>query len=558
MKQNINVEAEKNELILRNETGDYAIIPAKHRAEVQGMIKDNCHGCIDSLVSTLPVMADYAEDGTLFPNNSTSSKIEDDFYVNEKNIKVKKFFKNEQDRETYRNNLIKLYDDELSSSPSSFDYLSKYREGIFDKERNTYLDNKHMECIDCVSGIIKKSGYSFNSPSTKDGHYLGNMIFYDNVNAGKEDMYRVNGNFQVGDIVQTLSYTQGEKTSWNKPTDAKIITKIEKDSEGRTVYRMRGGSGLGRVSGSDMYEEDLRNPNLKLVTRPGYYLDREKLQKERQGSEEIKKILEKKQQDLDLKVNENVKYNFKIKKDSPDYNDNTKKIMDYFIEFSNNPENIKELVRKTGESKKEIYDSLKNAFGILGQENKWEDRYVGGDYGIENTIDKIQQFFNTGDSFSQGLAQIKMNTINHKPKTKDGKILKSLSEIYGIEKNSDLSDIKKVLPLLVALDIQNKKSLRTWGNNGTLSEKLYGVKGKLKYEDIENYGRLSPYLVNNYSNIANRTVKTALGKIVKNDGSNPYIPLVKYKIDRGTYPAKVWEKWLKNIDVEEEKPNNTK
>ena len=65
MKQNINVEAEKNELILRNETGDYAIIPAKHRAEVQGMIKDNCHGCIDSLVSTLSVMADYANDGSL-------------------------------------------------------------------------------------------------------------------------------------------------------------------------------------------------------------------------------------------------------------------------------------------------------------------------------------------------------------------------------------------------------------------------------------------------------------------------------------------------------------
>ena len=52
-------------LILKNSAGDHVIIPKKHRAEVQGMIKDGCHGCIDALVNTLPVMADYAEDGTI-------------------------------------------------------------------------------------------------------------------------------------------------------------------------------------------------------------------------------------------------------------------------------------------------------------------------------------------------------------------------------------------------------------------------------------------------------------------------------------------------------------
>ena len=66
MKQNINIEAEGQELILRNTNSDYVIIPKKYRTEVQGMIKDNCHGCIDSLVETLPIMADYAEDGSLY------------------------------------------------------------------------------------------------------------------------------------------------------------------------------------------------------------------------------------------------------------------------------------------------------------------------------------------------------------------------------------------------------------------------------------------------------------------------------------------------------------
>ena len=70
MKQNLNIEAEGKELILKNKAGDYVIIPKKYRTEVQGMIKDGCHGCIDSLVETLPVMSDYAEDGSLYSEST--------------------------------------------------------------------------------------------------------------------------------------------------------------------------------------------------------------------------------------------------------------------------------------------------------------------------------------------------------------------------------------------------------------------------------------------------------------------------------------------------------
>lgn len=62
------IEAEGLELILKNKAGDYVIIPKKYRKEVEGMISDGCHGCIDKLVDTLPTMEDYAEDGTLIPN----------------------------------------------------------------------------------------------------------------------------------------------------------------------------------------------------------------------------------------------------------------------------------------------------------------------------------------------------------------------------------------------------------------------------------------------------------------------------------------------------------
>lgn len=70
MRQNINIEAEGNELVLKNKAGDYVIVPKKYRLEVQDMIKENCHDCIDKLVETLPVMEDYASDGSIMPNDN--------------------------------------------------------------------------------------------------------------------------------------------------------------------------------------------------------------------------------------------------------------------------------------------------------------------------------------------------------------------------------------------------------------------------------------------------------------------------------------------------------
>ena len=88
MKQNINIEAEKNEIILRNKVGDYTIIPAKHRAKVQKMLDDGCHSCIDELVDTLPVMADYANDGAVFPEDE-----EVEVYIGDRKYDVKRVAK---------------------------------------------------------------------------------------------------------------------------------------------------------------------------------------------------------------------------------------------------------------------------------------------------------------------------------------------------------------------------------------------------------------------------------------------------------------------------------
>lgn len=68
MNKNINVEG--GEIAIRNSHGDLAIIPKDKRDWVKQKLSEGCHNCIDSLVETLPVMEDYAQDGTLLPNNT--------------------------------------------------------------------------------------------------------------------------------------------------------------------------------------------------------------------------------------------------------------------------------------------------------------------------------------------------------------------------------------------------------------------------------------------------------------------------------------------------------
>ena len=68
------VEVEGGELAVRNKNGDIAIIPKDKAVEVQAMIDDNCHTCLDKYIATLPSMKDYAESGTFIPSNNETPK----------------------------------------------------------------------------------------------------------------------------------------------------------------------------------------------------------------------------------------------------------------------------------------------------------------------------------------------------------------------------------------------------------------------------------------------------------------------------------------------------
>lgn len=67
---NKNIEVEGGEIAIRNSHGDLAIIPKDKRDWVKQKLSEGCHSCIDSLVETLPVMEDYASDGSIMPNDN--------------------------------------------------------------------------------------------------------------------------------------------------------------------------------------------------------------------------------------------------------------------------------------------------------------------------------------------------------------------------------------------------------------------------------------------------------------------------------------------------------
>ena len=72
MYRSVKVEAEHNELILKNSNGDFVIIPANKRSWVKKKIEEDCHACIDSLVEKLPIVSQYAEFGGLYPEEELS------------------------------------------------------------------------------------------------------------------------------------------------------------------------------------------------------------------------------------------------------------------------------------------------------------------------------------------------------------------------------------------------------------------------------------------------------------------------------------------------------
>ena len=146
MKQNIKVEAEHNELILENSHGDKVIIPANKRNWVKQKLSEGCHDCIDSLVETLPIASQYAQDGSVYPPGK-KVKVNQDNQIKEYDISSPEY------RDLYNTGRLVSYDkttDTYSATPleevvitaEAPQWLKDKRKYESQYTKDWYIDNK--------------------------------------------------------------------------------------------------------------------------------------------------------------------------------------------------------------------------------------------------------------------------------------------------------------------------------------------------------------------------------------------------------------------------------
>lgn len=437
------------------------------------------------------------------------------------------YFKSNEERDAYRQRLKEVSEQALGEA-SDEDLLIGTSYHNIDQGNN---------CINGVCGLNRKAGITYNKPTDND-RFLSGEKFATAVARGDEDYYQVSGNFQIGDHMQYRH---------NKGTDShnKIIYDSYVNDKGEKVYKVIDNGGGSKMKTIDYTEAELKQMQKQggggyekvNIYRPGYGLDKELLEKERgeQTSPEARKALADRQERVTWETLKDPGYKYSIRKDSEYYNDQPEG-MQKFVEFANSDEKVNDLVRKLGVDKGVIHDELLNTFGELGQENKWSDRWFGGTAGLENTVEKIFK----PKTKSIGPGQIKFNSIDPELKKK-----------FDIKKPKDLFDFDKVIPLMTAMNVQNRKYMENQGDN--LSEKLMGKPGVSADELEGGVGRWTPYMyrgrLSNPVDVANRELAgTDLYGQDLTDERNRIIREKASLLDEGSYAGEVFNKINQNLE----------
>ena len=380
----------------------------------------------------------------------------------------KAYWASNNERDAYRKNLKAAAEAALTNNASDEDLLIN----------TSYHDmNSGNNCMSGVCGLNRKAGLTYNAPTDND-RFLSGEKFAQAVAKGYEDYYQVSGNFQPGDHLQ---YRHKEGSSSHN----KIIYDIQVDDKGEKIYKV-----IDNAGGKDMRSRDYTEAELKELVekggggydkvniyRPGYNLDKPLLDKEREAktSPEARAALAERKNIQEWDASHNPGFDYSIRPESEYYNKQPEG-MKKFIDFANDDAKVTALAKKLNVGKDIIHDQLLNTFGELGQENKWADRWFGGTLGIENTIEKIT----SPQGWSIGPGQIKYKTLDPE-----------LKKQFDINRPKDLHDIDKVIPLMTAINVKNKKWMENQGDD--LSTKLIGTPGVSADEIKYGVDRWVPY-----------------------------------------------------------------
>lgn len=426
----------------------------------------------------------------------------------------KGYFKTKEERDAYRNRLKEVSLSALADPDNNESYLLPGAKGPY--------------CINGICGLNIAAGLQYMNPIDKD-RYLGNPKFTDAINAGKEDYYRVRNNFDVGDHLV-----------WVDPKGlghhSKIVYNVLKDDDGEvTAYDIIDNGGGRRFRTQRMNADDLfslvNEPIFEGTSianveayRPGYTLDKEEVQRQRQiaantpRNPEAEKALINRRKTLRFEQQAPGIYDYYI---DPMSGITDKEGVKEFLKYAEgiNDDNyytsqIKDLLKALNKSglsefanRKDINDALLNVFGQLGVENKWEKAPITG-VGPLTAAENIYEKAVKPRSMSIGPGQIRFNAIN-----------KNMRKAFGINKPADLYDWNKVLPLMVGLDLSTRKWMRNQGQD--FSKRITGEAGMSSTEmmipELGAYGsnpefvegRYAPYF---YRGLGSKDIKQDLVK----------------------------------------------
>ena len=452
-----------------------------------------------------------------------------------KSVLPNPYFKSPEERDAYRKKLTEVAQQALATGSDENLLINTSYHNI-DQGNN---------CINGICGLNIAAGLKYNNPTDQD-RFLSGEKFAQAVAKGQEDYYQVDGNFQIGDQLQY-------RRKKGSQSHNKIIYDVSVKDDGEKIYKVIDNAG-GKTMKTDNYtESELKKMqreggggyNKVNIYRPGYNIDKSLIEKERyeKTSPEARRALNARSEMINWETSHNPGYKYSIREDSKFYKD-APEGMKKFIEFANDDSKINNLVEKLGVDKGIIHDELLNTFGELGQENKWQDplfgrniapdflRKLGIKIPLENTVEKIFK----PKSASIGPGQIKFNTIDPELKKK-----------FNIDSPKDLYNFDKIIPLMTAMNIKNRKWMENKGDN--LSEYLVGKPGVGASELKGGVGRLTPYMyrgsLQNPEKVANKEIagSNLYGQELK-DERNRIIRENASLFDKGSYADNVF----RNID----------
>lgn len=154
MAKNLKIEVESGEIAIRNSYGDIAIIPKDKAAYVRERLSAGCFECIDKVVEELPLMENYAEDGTLIVTDPPVTDppvkkvaietttpdqyiaITSDSTEYQDIVNSDEYYKYDIERNTYETNLPEITVKPERKNNFSFEQVQKFKDYIIDIDDN--------------------------------------------------------------------------------------------------------------------------------------------------------------------------------------------------------------------------------------------------------------------------------------------------------------------------------------------------------------------------------------------------------------------------------------